>query len=136
MSRSNIPISKRAAERILSELDFNKLDGLVTVITQSNTSGAVLMTAFASPEAVRRTLTEGWAHYYSRSRNELWKKGEQSGHLQEVREVRIDCDGDALLYVVEQKGAACHTGFDTCFFRTVEEVGPRITGTKLDSPSE
>ncbi len=134
MSRRKVPISKRAAERVLSELDFNKLGGLVTVITQSTFSGAVLMTAFASPEAVRRTLTEGWAYYFSRSRGELWKKGETSGHLQEVQEVRIDCDGDALLYLVKQKGAACHTGFDTCFFRTAEEEGNSITGTKLDSP--
>jgi phosphoribosyl-AMP cyclohydrolase len=117
----SIPVSERRAERVIAALDFEKLGGLVTVVTQAAADGKVLMLAFASPEAVRRTLTQGWAHYYSRSREEIWKKGESSGHLQRVREVRIDCDGDALLYIVEQEGAACHTGYVSCFYRRIEE---------------
>jgi phosphoribosyl-AMP cyclohydrolase len=117
----SIPVSERRAERVIAALDFEKLGGLVTVVTQAVADGKVLMLAFASPEAVRRTLTQGWAHYYSRSREEIWKKGESSGHLQRVREVRIDCDGDALLYIVEQEGAACHTGYVSCFYRRIEE---------------
>jgi phosphoribosyl-AMP cyclohydrolase len=130
-----IPVAERSAEHTIALLDFDKLGGLVTVVTQDASDGRVLMTAFASPEAVRRTLTDGWAFYYSRSRKKLWKKGESSGHLQRVREVRIDCDGDSVLYLVEQTGAACHTGFDTCFYRTVDDRGLEIIGSKISRPS-
>jgi phosphoribosyl-AMP cyclohydrolase len=98
-------------------VDFAKGDGLIPVVTQDATSGKVLMVAYANEEAVKLTLSTHLAHYWSRSRNKLWKKGEESGHLQKVREVLVDCDADTLLYVVDQTGPACHTGNETCFFR-------------------
>lgn len=100
-------------------------DGLVPVVAQEATSGEVLMLAYATREAVERTVETGRAHYYSRSRAELWEKGGTSGHTQAVQEVRVDCDGDALLYRVEQDGGACHTGHYSCFYRTLdgEDVG-------------
>jgi phosphoribosyl-AMP cyclohydrolase len=103
-------------------------DGLVPAVAQDADSGAVLMLAYVSPAALERTLATGRAHYYSRSREELWEKGATSGHTQSVREVRVDCDGDALLYLVDQTGGACHTGFASCFHRTVdgETVGERV----------
>jgi phosphoribosyl-AMP cyclohydrolase len=108
-------------------LDFGD-DGLVPAVAQDADSGEVLMLAYASPEAVERTRETGQAHYYSRSREELWRKGGSSGHTQAVEEIRVDCDGDALLYLVEQTGGACHTGYRSCFYRTIggEEVGEQV----------
>lgn len=94
-------------------------DGLVPVVAQENRSGDVLMVAFADREALVRTAETGLAHYYSRSRRTLWRKGETSGHVQRVREIRLDCDGDTVLYRVEQEGPACHTGTRTCFSTVV-----------------
>jgi phosphoribosyl-AMP cyclohydrolase / phosphoribosyl-ATP pyrophosphohydrolase len=91
-------------------------NGLVPVITQDASTGGVLMLAYASREAVEETLKTGEAHYYSRSRGELWRKGATSGNTQRVIEVRLDCDGDALLYRVKPRGPACHTGERSCFF--------------------
>jgi phosphoribosyl-ATP pyrophosphohydrolase/phosphoribosyl-AMP cyclohydrolase len=90
-------------------------DGLVPVVAQESRSGDVLMVAFANREALERTAATGKAHYFSRSRGALWRKGESSGHDQMIREIRIDCDGDTVLYRVEQTGPACHTGTRTCF---------------------
>lgn len=108
-------------------VDFGE-DGLVPAVAQDATSGEVLMLAYVSPEALERTRETGVAHYYSRSREELWQKGKTSGHDQHVQEVRVDCDADTLLYVVEQDGGACHTGYRSCFYRTVEgeTVGERV----------
>jgi phosphoribosyl-AMP cyclohydrolase len=97
-------------------------DGLVPAVAQDADSGEVVMLAYASPAAVERTHETGLAHYYSRSRGELWQKGATSGNVQRVREVRVDCDGDALLYVVDQEGGACHTGHESCFYRSVDDV--------------
>lgn len=94
-------------------------DGLVPVVAQERRSGNVLMVAFANREALDQTLSTGFAHYYSRSRGALWKKGETSGHVQRVAEIRLDCDGDTLLYRVDQSGPACHTGSPTCFSTTL-----------------
>jgi len=91
--------------------------GLVPVVTQDASSGDVLTVAYANALALERTLETGEAHYWSRSRAELWRKGATSGHLQRVREVRLDCDGDALLYRVDPAGPACHTGQRSCFYR-------------------
>lgn len=93
--------------------------GLVPVIAQDADSGEVLMLAYANREAVAATLQTNEAHYFSRSRGALWRKGETSGHRQQVLEVRYDCDGDALLYRVRQTGPACHTGARSCFYRTL-----------------
>lgn len=98
-------------------------DGLVPVVAQESRSGDVLMLAFANREALERTAATGQAHYYSRSRAALWRKGQTSGHEQAVREIRIDCDGDSVLYRVEQTGPACHTGARTCFSTAVGEDG-------------
>jgi phosphoribosyl-AMP cyclohydrolase len=93
---------------------------LIPVIVQNTKTREILMMAYANEEAVRLTVTTGFAHYYSRSRKKLWKKGEESGHFQKVERILVDCDEDCLIYEVEQIGAACHTGFRSCFFRTLE----------------
>lgn len=103
----------------LPDLNFDAR-GLIPVVTQDAASGQVLMLAYANPEAVTRTLQTREAHYYSRSRGE-WHKGATSGHVQKIVEVRYDCDEDALLYRVEQTGAACHTGEYSCFYRSLSE---------------
>ncbi|PSQ57726.1 MAG: phosphoribosyl-AMP cyclohydrolase [Halobacteriales archaeon SW_9_67_25] len=103
-------------------------DGLVPAVAQDADSGEVLMVAYVSREALARTRETGLAHYYSRTREELWQKGQSSGHVQHVEEVRVDCDGDTLLYLIDQEGGACHTGYRSCFYRTVdgEVVGDRV----------
>jgi phosphoribosyl-AMP cyclohydrolase len=101
----------------IQKLDFEKGSGLIPVITQDATTREVLMVAYANKEAVELTLQTGYAHYWSRSRQELWKKGATSGHLQKIKEVIADCDNDTLLYLVEQTGPACHTGERSCFFQ-------------------
>ena len=121
-------------------------DGLLPVIVQDAATREVLMCAFMDREAFRRTRSTGIAHYYSRSRGKIWKKGETSGHVQHVKEMRIDCDRDCLLLLVEQKTAACHTGYRSCFYRTIEGevVSPKVfepeevygnpKGTKVTKP--
>ena len=106
----------------MSWIDQVKLDdrGLVPVVAQDARTGEVLMLAWANADALRRTIDTGRATYWSRSRGELWTKGETSGNAQAVEEVRVDCDGDAVLYRVRQTGPACHTGERSCFFRAVE----------------
>lgn len=98
----------------MTELRFNP-DGLIPVVAQQWNTGEVLMLAWMDAEALRRTRDTGRATYWSRSRSEYWVKGETSGHHQEVREIRVDCDGDALLLLVDQTGPACHTGERSCF---------------------
>ena len=90
-------------------------DGLVPVVAQEQRTGDVLMVAYADRAALQRTVETGYAHYFSRSRRQVWRKGETSGHVQQVSEIRLDCDGDTILYRVEQEGPACHTGTRTCF---------------------
>src|SRR5918911_3642010 len=116
-----------AVDRV--EFDGN---GLVPVIAQDAATGDVLTLAYANSEAVEKTLASGEAHYYSRSRFELWRKGATSGNTQRVVEVKLDCDGDALLYRVEPRGPACHTGHRSCFFTTLagERVGAVLAGDR------
>ena len=111
----------------LSAVNFGP-DGLIPAIAQDRRSGDVLMLAWASREALERTLATGDAHYYSRSRQRLWRKGEESGHVQRVNEVRLDCDGDTVLYRVDQAGPACHTGTRTCFSTAVLPDGGTTPG--------
>jgi phosphoribosyl-AMP cyclohydrolase / phosphoribosyl-ATP pyrophosphohydrolase len=111
-----------AVDRV--EFDEN---GLVPVVAQDASTGDVLTLAYANREAVEKTLSSGEAHYYSRSRAELWRKGATSGNTQRVVEVRLDCDGDALLYRVEPRGPACHTGEESCFFTTLAGEGVGVT---------
>ena len=104
----------------LDEVPWNEHD-LVAVVTQDHKSGRILTVAWMNREALQQTAEKGEAVYYSRSRKRLWRKGEESGHVQKVREVRIDCDADAILLKVEQVGGiACHTGRESCFFRKLE----------------
>ncbi len=108
--------------------------GLVPVIAQEIGSGRVLMLAYANREAIQKTLDTKLATYWSRSRNKLWQKGEESGHSQRVQSITLDCDGDAVLYAVEQTGPACHTGAMTCFHNTLEgEDGGSNIGDVLGS---
>ena len=99
----------------VAELDFSKLDGLITVVTQASETGEVLMQAYANREALELSLSSGYAHYWSRSRRKLWKKGEGSGNVQKINRILVDCDADALIYQVQQKGPAFHTGAANCF---------------------
>lgn len=103
-------------------------DGLVPVLAQDRRSGNVLMLAWANREALGLTLSSGQAHYYSRSRQAPWRKGETSGHEQRVTEIRLDCDGDAILYRVDQVGPACHTGQPTCFSTAIRPDGSSVAG--------
>ena len=114
-------------EDLLGVVDFAKdADGLVPAIVQDATDGTVLTVAYMDVEALRRTLASGRSWFYSRSRQEYWQKGETSGDRQYVREVRVDCDGDALVVLVDQHGrGACHTGERTCFYRTIG-TGPGV----------
>jgi phosphoribosyl-AMP cyclohydrolase len=109
-------------------IDLKFTDDLIPVVTVDAKTREVLMVAFASREAVELTRKTGFAHYYSRSRKRLWKKGEESGHLQRVVRILMDCDEDTLLYEVEQTGAACHTGHRSCFYRTLDgkEISSRV----------
>ena len=108
----------------MPEPDFDKRGGFVPVIAQDADSGQVLMLAYMNREAWRHTLATGRATYWSTERHELWVKGETSGHLQHVREIRVDCDADAILLKVEQVGGvACHEGYESCFFRRVGSDG-------------
>jgi phosphoribosyl-AMP cyclohydrolase len=110
-----------AIDRSPVALDALKFDdrGLVTVVAQDADNGQVLMVAWANREALERTLAEGRMVYWSRSRQELWRKGDTSGHVQHWTELRVDCDGDVLLAQIHQEGAACHTGERSCFYRTL-----------------
>jgi phosphoribosyl-AMP cyclohydrolase len=117
--------------------DFNKAGGLITAIAVDAGDGEVLMVAYMNEEAFRLTLETGKVHYFSRSRNKLWKKGESSGNMQELVEMRVDCDLDAVVVRIRQKGPACHEGFRSCFFRTVKDDGSLETkGERLMSPEE
>jgi phosphoribosyl-AMP cyclohydrolase len=107
-------------EEVLRKLDFKKGNGLIPVVVQDAGSKEVLMVAYANEEALEKTLSTGYAHYWSRSRQKLWMKGETSGHTQKIKKVMADCDHDTLLYVVEQKGPACHTGEYTCFHNEIK----------------
>jgi len=109
------------------ELAFDE-ESLLPAVAQEAESGDILMLAYISEEALEQTRETGLAHYYSRSRDELWQKGKTSGHVQHVEEIRVDCDGDAILYLIDQEGGACHTGYESCFHRTVdgEVVGERV----------
>jgi phosphoribosyl-ATP pyrophosphohydrolase/phosphoribosyl-AMP cyclohydrolase len=106
----------------LDALNYDS-QGLVAVIAQDAETGEVRMLAYADKTAIERTLSTGFAHFYSRSRQALWKKGERSGNTLQVRDVWVDCDGDTLIYMVDPDGPSCHTGAETCFFRRLDANG-------------
>jgi phosphoribosyl-AMP cyclohydrolase len=116
-------------------IDFDKAGGLVPAVAQDADTGAVLMLAWMNREAYEETLRTRRAVYFSRSRNRLWRKGEESGHVQEVREILVDCDADTILLKVHQiGGAACHEGYASCFFRRVEPDGLKVIAEKIFDP--
>jgi phosphoribosyl-AMP cyclohydrolase len=116
-------------------IDFAKSGGLIPAIAQDADTGQVLMLAWMNQEAYEETLRTGRACYFSRSRNKLWRKGEESGHVQEVRAVYVDCDADTVLLKVKQiGGAACHEGYASCFFRKVEGDGVTVVGERVFDP--
>ncbi len=120
------------------QLDFQKGNGLVTAIAQDDATGDIMMVAFMNEQAFDLTVETGEVHYWSRSRNKLWYKGEESGNTQQVKSMYIDCDGDVVLLKIEQKGgAACHTGRRSCFFRKLEEGGDyEVVSEPLFDPKE
>lgn len=116
--------------------DFSRNEGLLPVIAQDAESGQVLMLAYMNREAYDETLRSGFAVYYSRSRMRLWRKGEESGHRQQVKAISVDCDGDTILLQVIQQGAACHEGFRSCFFRQWSGQEWNVLHPRLVDPSE
>lgn len=117
--------------------DFAKSDGLIPVIVQDNKTGDVLMLAYMNEESWNKTLETKKATFYSRSRNKLWMKGEESGNIQEVKEISIDCDLDTVLLKVNQIGdAACHTGFKSCFYRKLKDDKFITVGKRIFNPEE
>ena len=109
-----------AVDQLLTEMKFDS-NGLVPAIAQQHDTGEVLMMAWMNVDAIRESLTSGHVCYWSRSRGELWKKGETSGQIQALKELRVDCDGDTILVLVDQTGVACHTGRRNCFYRAVRD---------------
>lgn len=117
-------------------LDFSKLDGLIAAVIQDHVSGRVLMVGFMNEEAFRKTVDTGYATFFSRSRNKIWMKGETSGHRLLVKEIRTDCDRDALLIKVEALGpGVCHEGFESCFFRKLENGEWATSETRVFDPA-
>jgi len=120
------------------ELDFSKGGGLLPAIVQDYSSGTVLMLAYINKESWEKSIETGEAHFWSRSRQELWHKGGTSGHVQRIKEIYADCDDDTVLFKVEQiGGAACHTGFESCFHKKVDSSGEvTVVGEKVFDPDE
>ena len=118
-------------------IDFDKAGGLVPAVAQDADTGQVLMLAWMNREAYEETVRTRRACYFSRSRGRLWRKGEESGNVQEVREVYLDCDADTILLKVHQRGgAACHEGYPSCFFRRVESDGVQVIGERVFDPKQ
>ncbi|MFX1277288.1 MAG: phosphoribosyl-AMP cyclohydrolase [Promethearchaeota archaeon] len=129
--------SKEEIDTFIGLLDFSKIEGgLVPVIAQDDETNEVLMLAFANEEAVRQSLETGIACYYSRSRKKLWKKGEESGHMQEIQHIFVDCDKDTILLKVKQIIAACHTGYFSCFHREYDDGSLKTKGNRIFNPDE
>ena len=128
------------ARRVMSFFDKLKFteDGLIPAIIQEASTGRVLMMAWMNRASLESTIKTGKTHFWSRSRKKFWMKGEESGHTQTVKDIGFDCDGDTLLIQVEPVGAACHEGFKSCFFRSVEGDGAgfKVTETQLQKPDE
>ena len=124
-------------KKVMPELDFDKTGGLIPAIAQDADTGEVLMLAYMNQEAFEETLACGNAVYYSPSRKKLWKKGETSGHVQKVREIRVDCDNDTVLLKVTQVGgAACHKGYKSCFYKVLENDAFKIVEQRVFDPEE
>jgi phosphoribosyl-AMP cyclohydrolase len=122
-------------DAVLTEATYND-KGLVTAIAQDYETGEVLMLAYMNEDTLRQTLETGVMTYWSRSRQKVWVKGETSGNTQQVEEVHIDCDGDALLFQVQQSGAACHTGYYSCFYRRLDDGALVEEGERVFDPED
>ncbi|MEM2109446.1 MAG: phosphoribosyl-AMP cyclohydrolase [Candidatus Odinarchaeota archaeon] len=130
-------LNESEADKIVKDINFEKMRGLIPVVVQDIENNQLLMVAFANREAVLKSLTTGYTHFYSRSRRKIWRKGDTSGHTQKIIEVYLDCDKDTLLFRIEQKTAACHTGYRSCFYRRLKTTGDwEIIGEKLFEPSQ
>ena len=123
--------------RFYDQLKWNA-DGLIPAIIQEDGTGRVLMMAWMNRASLEKTVATGRTHFWSRSRQSFWMKGETSGHVQTVKEISVDCDGDTLLIRVEQVGAACHEGYHSCFFRSADARGEllNVTSGRLESPEQ
>ncbi|MBM9602952.1 phosphoribosyl-AMP cyclohydrolase [Desulfopila inferna] len=119
-------------------LDFSKnKDNLIPAIAQDYKTGEILMLAYINEEAFQKSVKSGTAHYWSRSRNKIWMKGETSGHIQKIHEILVDCDGDTVVYKVDQiGGAACHKGYGSCFYRAVENNSLKVIADLIFDPDE
>ncbi|MHA2390805.1 MAG: phosphoribosyl-AMP cyclohydrolase [Promethearchaeota archaeon] len=129
--------SKKEIQEIINQLDFTKIEGnLIPVIVQDHVSNEVLMLAFANKITIQKTLETGYTHFYSRSRKEIWKKGETSGHVQEIKKLITDCDNDSILIKIDQTGAACHKGYYSCFYKELKDGEFVVKGNKIFNPEE
>lgn len=106
----------------IEKLDFKKGNGLIPAIVQDYKNNEVLMLAYVNKESMKKTIETGETWFFSRSRKILWHKGETSGNIQTIKEIKVDCDNDTVLFLVKQKGAACHTGEKSCFYRSIDEI--------------
>ena len=137
MPAAEVPLSpepKSVAEGPIP--DFAKGDGLLPAVAQDAKTGEVLMVAYMNAASFAETLSSGQAVYFSRSKNRLWRKGEESGHVQRVLAILVDCDADTILLKVEQHGPACHEGYRSCFFRELSEGGLKVVQERLVDPAD
>jgi len=136
MINTNYPPGEKMKNETKYTIDYEKQDKLVPVVVIDTKTKEVLMLAYANKEAVEKTLEIRKAHYFSRSRNKLWLKGESSGNFQLVQRVAIDCDNDTLLYEVKQIGPACHEGYKSCFFRDIDADKATINQKRIEDPEK
>jgi phosphoribosyl-AMP cyclohydrolase len=118
---------------ILKSRTVDGIPGLFVAIAQDEKSGAVLMVAFTNKEGIEKSIATGKVHYYSTSRKSLWLKGESSGSFQKIKEILVDCDGDAILFKIDQTGGACHEGYQSCFFRKFDGKEIKVVGKRSDT---
>ncbi len=140
LQQSDAPSGKPSGADLMTSYDKLKFDdkGLIPAIIQDQKTGRVLMMAWMNRPSLEKTIATGKTHFWSRSRQKFWMKGETSGHTQSVKDIAFDCDGDTLLIQVEQIGAACHEGYRSCFFRSIQEGGAnfKITEPQLLPPDQ
>jgi phosphoribosyl-AMP cyclohydrolase len=136
--RSEVIVHKKTGLEFMIEINFSKsADGLIPAIAQDHSSGSVLMLAYVNEAAWNKSLETRKAHYWSRSRGQLWLKGERSGNVQIIKDIYVDCDADCIIYSVEQiGGAACHKGYPSCFYRKVSDNDLEIVEERVFDPAE
>lgn len=133
--RTETAMGQEKIDEILAALVFNG-DGLIPAIAQQYDTGEILMLAWVNRDSLVESLTTGNATYWSRSRQSLWRKGETSGQTQKIKDIRLDCDGDTILFLVDQTGVACHTGRRTCFYRSISAEGIAIIAPIATDPAD